>query len=181
MNLKKLARALAVSTALVSAAVFGTTALSNNFKQSLLEGGHNFKSSGGIAYKALLIKVSPTGTYDNTLANVGTPGSGSPTTTNVGTDEMSGTGYTTGGFTLTNTAPTNGSNVAYTTPSANPSWTSATFSATGMVIYTADATLGTANRTVGYWDFAGTQSVSSGTFTVVLPSNASGTALIRIG
>lgn len=180
MKIRNFLRAALLSSALVPMA-FGTTAISVNFKQSLFEGGHNFKSSGGIAYKALLIKVTPTGTYDSTLANVGTPGSGSPSTVNVGTDETSGAGYTSLGVTLTNTAPTNGSGVAYTTPAANPSWTSATFSATGMVIYTADATIGATGRTVGYWDFGSTQSVSSGTFTVVMPTNASGTALIRIG
>lgn len=173
--------AVAMMTSALIPAVFGTSALSVNFKQSLFEGGHNFKSSGGIAYKGLLIKATPGGTYDSTLANVGTPGTGSPSTTNVGTDEVSGTGYTTGGVALTNTAPANGSGVAYTTPAANPSWTGATFTATGFVQYTADATIGSTGRTVGYWDFGGSQSVSSGTFTIVMPTNASGTALIRIG
>lgn len=178
--MKKFIAAAMLSSALIPMA-FGTTAISNIFKQNLFEGGHNFKSSGGIAYKALLIKVTPGGAYDNTLANVGTPGSGTPSTVNVGTDEASGTGYTTGGVALTNTAPSNASNVAFTTPAANPSWSAATFSATGMVMYTNDVTLGTAGRTVGYWDFGATQSVSSGTFTIVLPTNAFGTALIRIG
>jgi hypothetical protein len=158
----------------------GTTALSQDFKRALLEGGHNFKV-GGLAYKMLLIKVTPGGTYDSTLANVGTPGSGAPSTTNVGTDEASGTGYTTGGVALgTNTAPAISSGVATTTWGTNPNWTTATFSATGAVIYTADATLGSANRTVGYFDFGGTQTVTAGTFTVVLPTNSSTLAIIRI-
>lgn len=157
-----------------------TTGLTANFKLNLLTGGHNFNASGGLAYKMLLIKVGPSGTYDQTLANVGTPGSGTPSTTNVGTDEVSGTGYTTGGFALTNVNPALSSNVATTSFSANPTWTSATFSTTSAVIFTNDATLGSAGRTVGNYDFGGTQSVSSGTFTVVVPSNSSSTAIIRI-
>jgi len=156
-----------------------TTGLTANFKLNLLTAGHNFNTSG-LAYKMLLIKASPTGTYDQTLANVGTPGSGTPSTTNVGTDEVSGTGYTTGGFTLTNVNPALSSNVATTSFSVNPNWTSASFSTTSAVIFTNDATLGSAGRTVGNYDFGGTQTVSSGTFTVVIPANASGTAIIRI-
>jgi len=157
-----------------------TTTVTNDFRRALLEGGHNFKA-GGLAYKMLLIKPSPTGTYDQTLGNVGTPGSGSPSTSNVGTDEASGTGYTSGGVALgTNTAPAVSSNVATTTWATNPSWTSASFSAIAAVIYTADATLGSANRTVSVHDFGGTQTVSSGTFTVVLPSNTSTLAILRI-
>jgi hypothetical protein len=157
-----------------------TTALTANFKLNLLTAGHNFASSGGLAYKMLLVKTSPTGTYDQTLANVGTPGSGTPSPTNVGTDETSGTGYTTGGFALTNVAPALSSNVATTSFSVNPSWTGATFSTSCAVVYTSDATLGSAGRTVGVYDFGGNQSVSSGTFTVVLPTNSSTLALIRI-
>lgn len=157
-----------------------TTALTANFKLNLLTGGHNF-AVAGLAYKMLLIKPSFTGVYDQTIANVGTPGSGSPSVTNVGTDEASGSGYSTGGVGMgTNTAPALSSNVATTTWAANPSWTSASFSAVSAVIYTADATLGTANRTVGSYDFGGTQTVAAGTFTVVLPSNTSTLAIIRV-
>lgn len=147
-----------------------TTALTNQFKVDVLNGGHNFKTSGGIAYKMLLIKVSPSGTYNNTLTNVGTPGSGTPTTANVGTDEASGTGYTSGGFALTNVSAALYTNTGCVTFSVNPNWTSATFSAVAGVIYTTDSTLGTAGRTVAVYDFGGTQTVSAGTFTVTLPS-----------
>jgi hypothetical protein len=157
-----------------------TTALTANFKLNLLTGGHNFNASGGLAYKMLLIKNSPAGTYDQTLANVGTPGTGTPSTTNVGTDEVSGTGYTTGGFALTNVNPALSSNVATTSFSANPTWSTATFTTSCAVVYTNDATLGSAGRTVGVYDFGGNQSVSAGTFTVVIPANTNSTAIIRI-
>jgi hypothetical protein len=156
-----------------------TTALTQDFKRAVLEGGHNFKVAG-LVYKMLLIKLGATGTYDSTLANVGTPGAGTPSPTNVGTDEVSGPGYTSGGFTLTNVAPAVSSGVATTSFSINPNFTSASFSAIAAVIDTADATTGTAGRTVGVFDFGGTQTVSAGTFTVVLPTNSSTLALIRI-
>ena len=156
-----------------------TTTVTNDFRRALLEGGHNFKVAG-LAYKMLLIKVGPSGVYDQTQANVGTPGSGAPSTTNVGTDEVTGTGYTSGGFALTNVAPAVSSNVATTSFSVNPSWVTATFSATSAEVYTNDATLGTAGRTVGNYDFGGTQTVTAGTFTVVIPTNSSTLAIIRI-
>lgn len=132
-------------------------------------------------FKILLIKPSPAGTYDATLANVGTPGSGTPSTSNVGTDETSGTGYTSGGFTLTNVTPANSSGTAYTTPSVNPSWSSASFSTIAAVVYnTAGRLSGTTNRTVSVHDLGGTQTIAGGSFTLVLPSNSNSTALIRI-
>lgn len=158
----------------------GTTAITLQFKQDTLNGGHNFKVSGGIAYKALLIKATPTGTYNNTLTNVGTPGSGSPSVSNVGTDEASGTGYTTGGVALTNSAVILSGSTACATFATNPSWASATFSASGLVVYTNDSTLGTAGRVVGYYDFGGAQTVTGATFTVTLPTDAAGTALIQV-
>ena len=54
----------------------------------------------GDIFVILLIKVSPARTFDGTQTTVGTPGSGTPSTSNVGTDETSGSGYTTGGQAL---------------------------------------------------------------------------------
>lgn len=144
------------------------------------------------AFKMLLIKASPTRTFDGTQTNVGTPGSGTPSATNVGTDETSGTGYTSGGFALTNTSPAVGSTAGYWSFAANPSWSSASFSATAGVIYNTSVRLGHANgitanasgsainRAISVHDFGGTQTVASGTFTVVLPTNAQGTAILQI-
>lgn len=156
-----------------------TTTQTDQFKIDVYNGAHSFKASGGLTYKMLLIKSGATGAYDKTLTNVGTPGTGSPSTSNVGTDEASGAGYTTGGFTLTNVAPTLYTDTAVVTFSVNPSWTTATFSVICGVIYTSDSTLGTAGRTVAVFDFGGTQAVSAGTFTVTLPVAAAATGLIR--
>lgn len=156
-----------------------TTTQTDQFKVDLFNGGHNFKTSGGLAYKMLLIKPSPSGSYDKTLQNVGTPGTGTPSVTNVGTDEASGSGYTSGGVALANVSAALYGDTAVVTFSANPSWNPATFSAVCGVIYTSDSTLGTAGRVVAVFDFGGTQAVSNGAFTVTLPTPAAGTGLIR--
>jgi hypothetical protein len=105
-------------------------------------------------FNFLLIKVGPSGTYDSTLTNVGTPSSGTPSSSNVGTDEVSGTGYTSGGFALTNSNPAVSGTTAYWTFTTNPSWTSATFSAVAGVIYNTSKRLGgIANRVIGVFDF----------------------------
>ena len=132
-------------------------------------------------FKFLLIKVTPSRTFDGTTTNVGTPGSGTPSASNVGTDEVTGTGYTSGGFALTNISPALSGTAAVWSFSANPSWTSATISATAGIIYnTATRYGGTANRAISVHDFGGTQSVTSGTLTVILPTNAAGTAILQI-
>lgn len=136
----------------------------------------------GDAFKILLIKTSPTRTFDGTQTNVGTPGTGGPTATNVGTDETSGTGYTSGGFALTNVDPSNPSGVtAIATFSVNPTWTSATFGTSAGVIYSLATRLaGVVNRSFSVHDFAGPQSVTAGTFTLVIPTADAANALLRI-
>jgi hypothetical protein len=140
------------------------------------------------AFSILLIKATPTHTFDATQTNVGTPGTGGPTTANVGTDETSGTGYTTGGFALTNVGPSlpgTPTGVATVSFSPNPSWTSATFSTTAAIIYNTSTRLGAAatplnGRTVAVYDFGGTQTVSSGTLTLIMPTNDGTNAILRI-
>lgn len=136
-------------------------------------------------FKLLLIKVGPSLTYSATQTNVGTPGTGTPTTANVGTDEASGTGYTTGGITLSNVLPALSSTTATTSFSPSPSLTGATISTTAGIIYNSSVRLGAAaaplgGRTVGVYDFGGTQSVSGGTITFTMPVNAAGTAIIQL-
>jgi hypothetical protein len=142
----------------------------------------------GDVFKILLIKAGPTHTFDHTQTNVGTPGSGSPTTSNVGTDEVTGTGYISGGVTLTNVSPSLPGSPATTATvsfSPNPSWTSSTFSTTAAILYNSSTRLGAAatplsGRTVAVYDFGGTQTVSSGTLTLVMPTNDGTNAILRI-
>ena len=139
-------------------------------------------------FNILLIKTSPSHTFDHTQTNVGTPGVGSPTTANVGTDEVTGTGYSTGGVALTNVGPSlpgGPSTTATISFSPNPSWTSATFSTTAAIIYNTSIRQGAAaaplgGRTVAVYDFGGTQTVSSGTLTLIMPTNDGSNAILRI-
>lgn len=148
---------------------------------------HSVNFTGDV-FKILLIKASPSRTFDHTQTNVGTPGSSTPTASNVGTDEVTGTGYTTGGVALSNVSPSlpgSPSTTATVSFSPNPSWTSATFSTTAAIIYNSSSRLGAAaaplgGRTVGVYDFGGSQEVSSGTLTLVMPTNDGTNAILRI-
>jgi len=140
----------------------------------------NAVTFSGDVFKMALIIATPTGTYNGAVTNYGT-GSGSPTTSNMGTDEVSGTGYSAGGTVLTNVIPSLSSNVGITQFSPNPSWTSATFTSSAAEIYnTSLRGEGVAGRSISIHDFGGSQSVSSGTFTVVMPTYSSTLALLRI-
>lgn len=150
----------------------------------------------GDTFKGLLI--SPTGSnsaYGRGTYNVGTPGTGTGTGTgNVGTDETSGTGYTAGGVAMTNITPlVSAGNGAYWAFSNNPTWTSATFSTIGMIIYNTTPRFGysaggiaataggsAVNRAVSTHTFIGTQTVVAGTFTVTFPPFAWGSALFLL-
>ena len=89
------------------------------------------------------------------------------------TGEVTGTGYTAGGYTLANlsitTDNTNARGVLDNT--VDPSWTGATLSATGAVVYKYTGTLST-SPLMAYIDFGGTIAVTAGTLTDIL--NASG-------
>ena len=149
-----------------------TTAFPTSFKVELATATHNFTTTTGNVFKVALGKVTPTGTYGAATTNY------SNLTGN--SDEVAnGSGYTTGGFAWTaaqNTTPLSSSTTAYWSWSVNPSWTSATFSTVGCIIYNSSGS----NQAVYVGDFGGTQSVSSGTLTLVLPTNGVGTSILRI-
>lgn len=148
-----------------------TTSLSTSFRSELATALHNFTTTSGNVFKAALIKSGFAGTYGASTTNY------SAITSN--SDEVVGTGYTAGGFAWTaaqNVTPATTSTTAYWSWSVNASWTSASFSAAGAMIY--NSTNG--NRSVAVFDFGGTVTVNSGTFTVVLPTNNSTSAVLRI-
>ena len=125
--------------------------------------GHVFKVALGIA--------SPAGTYGAATTNY------SNLTGN--SDEVSGTGYTAGGFAWTaaqNITPATSGTGAFWQWSVNPNWTSATFSTSGCIIYNTGST----NRAVYVGSFGGTQTVTAGTLTLVQPTNGVGTSLLQI-
>lgn len=124
----------------------------------------------GDTFKMALIQATPTGTYGAASVNY--------TDITGNSDETSGTGYTATGTALVNVSPAVSGTQAYVNFS-NPSWTSATFSTSGCMVYNTSARLGGtsgtnttgAGRCMGTFSFGGTVSVVSGTLTVLLPGS----------
>lgn len=146
-----------------------------SFKKELLNGSHNFGTQGANSvrtvtttdvFKAALFLASASRGVADTVYNT--------------TGELAGTGgYTQGGQAVTNaTAPSNSGTVAIWTPSANLVWSSFTSSGSfdTMVLYNSSST---SSLEVGVFTFSA-QSITAGTFTLTMPVNASGTALIQI-
>ena len=128
-----------------------------SFAQELLKGAHNFPTN--TIYIAL---------YE---AGSGAPYAVSDTAYASGTaNQVSGTGYTTGGKVLQNGTVANQTNVA-TVTFDTISWTSATFGAAYGVLYNNSAS----DKLIVVLDFGGTKSCSNGTFTITFPSTSSGT------
>ncbi len=150
--------------------------------------GTNSTTFTGDVFKLLLVKSGSARSYDGTQTNIGTPGSGTPSASNVGTDEVAASGsYVSGGIALTNVGPvsTNPTTSAAVSFSGSIQWTGATLSVSAAIIYNTSQRLGDAatplnNRAVSVHDFGGTQSVTSGTLTLTPPTQDGTTGLIRI-
>ena len=145
--------------------------LQNTFKEELLGGYHSFNASGdtpaGSAFKIALYTSS---------ADLST----STTVYTTSAEVASGGGYTTAGEDLTNTGVAKSTVTSYTDFSA-VSWTSASFTARGCLIYNSSTISGlTTDAAVCSIDFGGDKTVSSGTFTIQFPTNDSSDAIIRI-
>ena len=90
------------------------------------------------------------------------------------TNEITGTGYTAGGVTLTGVSVNSSGYTAYVSFN-NPSWTSASFKTRAALIYNSSK----ANRSIAVLDFGADKTVSGNTFTITLPTNNASDALIR--
>ena len=142
-----------------------TQAMSTLFKKDLLLGDHHLDSDN--IYIALY-------TSSATL-NATTDGY---ITSN---EVANGNGYTTGGVALASKAVTENS-TSGVFDAADPSFTSATFTARGALIY--NKTLGDASSNargaIAILDFGGDFSVAGGTFTIVFPAATASNAIVRI-
>ena len=164
-------------------AISATTAICDSFKKEILMGTHLFKAAGGNTFKMALLKAtaSGSGTYDKSFTNYGS-GSGTPTTSNIGTDEAADTSgnaqYTAGGFTMTpNADPSTGTDVAWVDWTTDPNWgPAATITSYGAVLYNSTAS----GAAVACFAFGADKTCTTGTFTVTLPAPAYNTALLRI-
>ena len=149
-----------------------TTAFPTSCKGELPQAIHNFTITTGHVFSCALGIAAPTGTYGAATTNY------SNLTGN--SDEVpNATGYTTGGFAWTaaqNLTPLTSGTGAYWQWSVNPSWTAATFSTSGCIIYNTSAS----NKAVYVGSFGGTETVTAGTFTLVQPTNGVGTSLLQL-
>jgi hypothetical protein len=134
-----------------------------SFKVELMQAVHNFTASTGNTFKLAM--------YDNSASFT------AATTAYTNTNEVANSGtYSAGGGTLTNVTPTSSGTTAFT-DFADLSFTSATITAYGAMIYN-DTAAG--NPSVCILDFGGAKTSTSGTFTIVFPTADASNAIIRI-
>ena len=141
-----------------------TSAICNSFKQEILEAEHNFTASTGNTFNLAL--------YDSDASL------GAGTTAYTTSEEItntSGTAYSAKGKALTSVTPTLDSSTAVC-DFGDISWTSASFTANGCLIYNST----NSNKAVCIVAFGGDKTVSSGTFTIQFPAAAASTAIVRI-
>ena len=141
--------------------------MATSFKQELLQAKHDFTTSTGDTFKLALYTNSASFTAATTDYTV--------------TNEVANSGsYTAGGGTLTKVTPTTSGTTAFTDFS-DLTFTTATITARGALIYntTAGGGTGTTNVVV-VLDFGSDKTSTAGDFTIVFPTADASNALIRI-
>lgn len=133
-------------------------AMCSSFKQQLLLGEHDLDTD--------VIKIALY-TSSATLS--------AATTVYTTSDEVVGTGYTAGGNTLTSPTVSLSGTTAYV-DFADTSWTTATITARGALIYNSSKS----NKAIAVLDFGSDKTSTAGTFTVQFPANTASDAIVRI-
>jgi hypothetical protein len=135
-----------------------TQAIPDSFKTDIFTGVHTSSD----VYKMALYASSAT--MDKT------------TTAYSATNEVVGTGYTAGGTTMSGFAVTLSGDTAVMDWTTDPSWTTATITARGALIYNSSKS----NKAVLVIDFSADKTSTAGTFTVQLPTPDATNGLIRV-
>jgi hypothetical protein len=138
-----------------------TQAMCTSFKKALLDGEMDFSSDTSATFKIALFTSSAT--------------LGASTTAYATTNEVSGTGYTAGGNTLTVVAPTTSGTTAFL-DFADTTWSTATITARGALIYKS----GGGNPAVAVLDFGADKTSTAGDFQIQFPAADASNAIIRI-
>ena len=141
---------------------FSGNYMCTSFKKELMTATHNFTNSSGNTFKLAL--------YTNSASF------NASTTAYTTSNEISGTGYSAGGGTLTNVTPTTGSTTAFT-DFADLTFGTATITARGALIFNDSAS---GDPAVCALDFGGDKTSSSGDFTIQFPTADASNAIIRI-
>lgn len=147
-----------------------TTAMCTSFKGELLSATHDFDATGGNSFKLALYAIGGGG-KSSTTATLG-----AATTAYTTTGEVANSGsYSAGGGALTNVNPSTSGTTGFT-DFADISFTTATITARGALIYNDT----NSDKAVCALDFGGNKTSTAGTFTVAFPAAAASTAIIRI-
>tara|TARA_R110000796_G_scaffold230767_1_gene348490 strand:- start:1365 stop:1799 length:435 start_codon:yes stop_codon:yes gene_type:complete len=141
---------------------FSGNFMCTTFKKELLEAVHNFKNSGGSTFNLAL--------YTNSASF------NAATTAYTSGNEVSGTGYTAKGASLTRVDPAISSTTAFTDFS-DLTFSSSSITARGALIFNDTAS---GDPSVVVLDFGSDKSSSSGDFTIQFPTANSSSAIIRI-
>ena len=145
---------------------FSGNFMCTSFKQELLEGAHNFKNSGGDTFKLAM--------YTNSASF------NAATTAYTTSNEVSGSGYSAGGGTLTRVDASVSSTTALTDFS-DLTFTNATVTARGALIYNTTTGSGSGTTdTVVVLDFGSDKTSTAGDFTIQFPAADASNAIIRI-
>jgi len=147
---------------------FSGNYMCTSFKKELLYGAHDFDASSGDTFKIALYTSSATMT--------------AATTAYATTNEVSGTNYVAGGGALSPVDPTSSGTTALT-DFADETWSSATITARGALIYNTTpntTSISLTNPAVVVLDFGADKTSTAGDFTVVFPTADSSNAIIRI-
>ncbi len=142
-----------------------TSAVCNSFKTEVLQGIHNFTASSGNTFNLALYTSSATLNKSTTAYSA--------------TNEISntsGSAYTAKGKALTSVTPVLSTDTACC-DFADVSWTSASFTANGCLIFNDDATGDPAVCAIA---FGSDKTVTSGTFTIQFPTADASNAILRI-
>jgi hypothetical protein len=141
---------------------FSGNFMCTSFKKELMEAKHNFLLSGGNTFKLAM--------YTNSASFT------AATTAYTATNEVSGTGYSAGGGTLTRIDPSSSGTTAFTSFS-DLTFSTATVTARGALIYNDTAS---GDPTVIVLDFGADKTSTAGDFTIQFPTADASTAIIRI-
>jgi len=141
-----------------------SSAICNSFKQEILVATHDFTSSTGDTFKLALYTSSATLGASTTVYNA----------TNEITNDA-GSAYVAGGQNLTSTTPVLDSSTAVCDFN-DISWTSASFTANGCLIYNSSKS----NKAVCAIAFGSDKTVTTGTFTIQFPTADASNAIVRI-
>ena len=140
-----------------------TQAMVTSFKVGVLDSTFDFSSDTSQTFKIALYTSSAT--------------LGASTTAYTTTNEVTGTGNTAGGETLTISANPASSGTTAFLDFSDVTWSTATITARGALIYLAD---GATNPAVAVLDFGSDKSSTAGDFQIIFPAADASNAIIRI-